>query len=262
MKFLLPYLFLLMLMVSTAHAADVTLNWNPNTESDLAGYKLYQSTVSGQYGAPVATLGKVTTHTLTLPQLEVDATYFFRLTAYDLAGNESTPSLEVRKLVAGVPPPPLVEKPGMPVLTVAAHETELLVAWQPVSNGAGGTALMNVRLGRPTDHWGLMVTQNCLSSPCRITGLQGGMSYQVQAVAYRVEPSGNVFGPLSAPVSVTTLAPVPVDLPPAQPQGLQITSSTAEQIVIVASVADCPRVRTATKGSTTTRAMRTIQCVR
>lgn len=242
-------------LVAPVLAADVTLSWIANTEADLAGYKIYQSTISGQYGAPVATVGKVTTQTLTLPTLTVDQTYFWTITAYDLAGNESGKSAEVSKLVAGVP---AVTKPGTPVLTVAAKETELLVAWEPVSDGAGGTAKIDIRLGSPTDHWGLMVSQSCPSSPCRIAGLTGGTAYQVAAVAYRAETAGNAFGAISAPVLVTTLTP---DLPPAQPQGLQVVSATAERVVIVASAKDCRRVTTSTVGSTASQQQRIVTCV-
>lgn len=241
-----------------ASAADVTLSWLPNTESDLAGYKIYQSTVSGQYGAPVMTVGKVTTQTLALPSLTVDTTYYHTITAYDLAGNESVKSAEVSKFIAGVS---AVVNPGTPVLTVAAKDTELLVAWAPVSDGAGGTALLDIRLGSATDQWGVMVSQNCPASPCRITGLTPSTAYQVQSVAYRVDTGKNVFGPLSVPVSVHTTAPI--DLPPAPPTGLQITQQSAEKIVLMAKVADCPRgVRTSFAGSTTTLAQRTITCLK
>lgn len=227
------------LPASTAYAADVTLTWAANTESDLAGYKLYQGTVSGKYGPPV-TLGKVTTYTVTLPSLTIDQTYFWALSAYDLANNESGKSVEISKLIAGVP---AVTKPGTPVLTVAAKDTELLVAWTPVPDGAGGAALLDIRLGASTDQWGAMVSQNCPASPCRIAGLSPNTAYQVQAVAYRgTLGSGTaVFGALSAPVSVKTTAPV--DLPPAAPSGFTISSATAGEVVLTASLADCPSVR-------------------
>lgn len=256
MRIVVLLLSLLLTTVPAAMAADVTLSWIANTESDLAGYKIYQSTISGQYGAPVATVGKITTQTLTLPTLTVDQTYFWTITAYDLAGNESGKSAEASKFIAGVP---AVTKPGTPVLTVAAKETELLVAWEPVSDGAGGTAKVDIRLGSPTDHWGLMVSQACPSSPCRITGLTGGTAYQVAGVAYRADTAGNVFGAISAPVLVTTLTP---DLPPAPPQGLQVVSATAERVVIVASAKDCRRVTTSIVGSTSAQQMRTVVCVR
>lgn len=79
-----------------------TLTWNPNTESDLAGYRVYQGTITGQYGPPTD-VGLSTTYTVTLPQLTIDQTYYFAVSAYDLAGNESGKSSEVSKLVTGIP---------------------------------------------------------------------------------------------------------------------------------------------------------------
>lgn len=90
------------LLVGWVYAATVSLSWNANTESDLAGYKLYQGTVSGQYGPPT-TLGLVTSTTLTLPNLAIDQRYFWAITAYDLTGNESPKSSEVSKIIVGDP---------------------------------------------------------------------------------------------------------------------------------------------------------------
>lgn len=101
-------LALLLITPLTAYADTGVLTWNANTEADLAGYKVYQSTVSGVYSTPVATLGKVVTHTLTLPQLSVDTRYFVTITAYDLSGNESLKSTEVSKLVPASVSDPIV----------------------------------------------------------------------------------------------------------------------------------------------------------
>lgn len=99
------------MMVSTAYAqaADTAiLDWTANTETDLAGYKVYQSTASGVYTAPVATLGKVITYTVTLPARIVSGpqTFYFTLTAYDTAGNESVKSLQVSKTIPALDLPP------------------------------------------------------------------------------------------------------------------------------------------------------------
>jgi hypothetical protein len=78
--------------------SSATLTWNANTDSDLAGYKVYRATASGGYGAPIATLqGNVTSYPAT--GLLVGTTYFFVITAYDQAGNESTFSNEVSKSI-------------------------------------------------------------------------------------------------------------------------------------------------------------------
>lgn len=70
-----------------AQAATVQVTWNPNTEEDLAGYRLYVGEASGQYGEPVD-VGNVTGHVMEITP-EYGATYYFALTAYDTSGNES-----------------------------------------------------------------------------------------------------------------------------------------------------------------------------
>lgn len=89
-----------------AQAATVQVTWNPNTEPDLAGYKLYHGTASGQYGEPVD-VGNVTGHVMEITP-QHGATYYFALTAYDTSGNESGYSDEATCFVPdGVKP----EKP-------------------------------------------------------------------------------------------------------------------------------------------------------
>ncbi|MCC6141273.1 MAG: choice-of-anchor D domain-containing protein [Nitrospira sp.] len=77
---------------------SVTLSWNANGESDLAGYKIYRATNSGGYGAPIATLAAGTTQYVS-SGLTKGFTYFFAITAYDQAGNESPYSSETSKSV-------------------------------------------------------------------------------------------------------------------------------------------------------------------
>jgi len=94
-------LSLLSLLVFTipALAGDVTLAWDPNTETDLAGYKLYIGTASRTYGPPIL-LGKVTTYTVTNL---APGTYYFAVTAYNTAGLESGFSNEVSAVISGTP---------------------------------------------------------------------------------------------------------------------------------------------------------------
>lgn len=109
-KFLSVCVLAATMMVSTAYAQAVDtgiLDWTANTEADLAGYKVYQRTSTGTYTTPVATLGKVITHTVTLPARTTSPqTFFWAVTAYDLAGNESPRSLEVTKTIPAVDLPP------------------------------------------------------------------------------------------------------------------------------------------------------------
>jgi hypothetical protein len=100
-------LFLLIILFAPRpiSAAQIRLAWDPNTEQDLAGYKLYYGTASGSYGSPI-NVGNVTTYTLT--GLIAGKRYFIAVTAYDNAKppNESGYSNEVSGLATDSLPPP------------------------------------------------------------------------------------------------------------------------------------------------------------
>lgn len=85
-----------------AAAGSLNLSWSPNTETDLAGYKVYYGTATKTYGLPID-VGKVTTYTVT--GLTDQTTYYFAVTAYDLAGNESGFSTEAFGTVPDKTPP-------------------------------------------------------------------------------------------------------------------------------------------------------------
>jgi len=91
--------FFLCLFPSVAMAGAVSLEWEPNTESDLVGYRVYFSSYSGWYfygegsGQLRATIyapdqGVIITN---LP----DHKYYCVVTAYDSQSLESGPSNEV-----------------------------------------------------------------------------------------------------------------------------------------------------------------------
>jgi len=86
------------LTVSAPTTSSATLTWTPNTESDLAGYKVYRATASGIYGAALATV-PAGTLTYQATGLLGNTTYFFVITAYDSAANESPFSSEVSKSI-------------------------------------------------------------------------------------------------------------------------------------------------------------------
>ena len=73
--------------------------WSANSDSDLAGYKVYVGTQSGLYTFPGSpfTIGTITSYTIM--NLPPGQTYFFALSAYDSAGNESPLSVEVSKSI-------------------------------------------------------------------------------------------------------------------------------------------------------------------
>lgn len=105
--FVLMLLFMFSSAPALAAGGKAVLTWDANREADLAGYKVYYGTATRTYG-PAIDVGKTGTpaapsHTITLPD---DGTYFFAVTAYDTAGNESGFSTEVSKTIDGTPPAP------------------------------------------------------------------------------------------------------------------------------------------------------------
>jgi fibronectin type 3 domain-containing protein len=87
-------------IASNAVAAQATLAWDPNTESDLAGYRIHYGTASGSYTVHTD-VHNVTTYSLT--DLKEGQLYYFAVTAYDTAGNESGYSNEVSYSIVPYP---------------------------------------------------------------------------------------------------------------------------------------------------------------
>ncbi len=82
-------------------AGDAILSWDPNPEPDLGGYNVHYGTATGAYSV-VTNVGNTTTHTV----MGLGAgTYYFAVTAYDTAGNESGVSNEVSKSLTDTTPP-------------------------------------------------------------------------------------------------------------------------------------------------------------
>lgn len=106
-RLFLVILFLLF-CAAPAQAALCTLEWSPNTETDLAGYKAYHSTTSQTYtNPPVVVPSEFVWTTCEAFSIIADGrTHYFSVTAYDTAGNESAKSSEVNKFIALPPPPP------------------------------------------------------------------------------------------------------------------------------------------------------------
>ena len=84
-----------------SYAADVTLAWDPNHESDLTGYGVYYR--QGADGPPYdlfayfdkTELTDPNSPTFTITGLTQNASYYFAVTAFDSADNESAYSASV-----------------------------------------------------------------------------------------------------------------------------------------------------------------------
>jgi len=123
MKKLSLIMICLLAMVSMVWAGPlVTLEWSPNSEPDLAGYNVHRSLVDG---GPYILIGSKPTgmETFVDESVEFDTTYYWVVTAFDEAGNESGYSNQVSSTTE-TPPPPDTTPPGTPQdINVNVHIT-------------------------------------------------------------------------------------------------------------------------------------------
>lgn len=113
----IAFAVMILILVAVAVLADfagkwikpsgtATLSWEANTESDLAGYKIYYGTSprtgdcpDGGYSEKIE-VGKTTTPekpSFIVKGLEAGKTYYFSVTSRDTSGNESCFQKEVSK---------------------------------------------------------------------------------------------------------------------------------------------------------------------
>src|SRR3989441_5260872 len=176
-------------------AAQVTLAWDPNTETDLAGYKLYYGTSSGSYPSSVD-VGNLTSYTLS--GLLEGRTYYFTATAYDLNVNESGFSNEVSKAIADVTPPTVSITAPAAGATISGTVTVSASATDNVGVVGAQFKLDSVNLGAEVTAAPYTISWN--------TTTVTNAAHSVTAVAR--DAAGNVT--TSAAVSVTVANAPPV----------------------------------------------------
>jgi endonuclease I len=142
---------------ATSESAQISLNWSANNESDLAGYNLYRSEVSGS--GYVKINGSVLTSTNYVDSaLSASTSYYYVLTALDSSANESTNSSEAAATTwgsgTGVSAVWINEfhydNDGTDVgefVEIAGNANTDLSGWRVIAyNGNGGTAYITVNL--------------------------------------------------------------------------------------------------------------------
>ncbi|MEW6519000.1 MAG: tandem-95 repeat protein [Thermodesulfobacteriota bacterium] len=161
-----------LLFSAVAQANEAKFGWSPNTETNLAGYRIYYGIASGSYtntvdvGNPPAIDGQVTA---ILSGFTAGVTYYFAATAYDTDGFESDYSTEVVWTV----PVEVVSPP-------AANDTVLSMAED--SAGSGQLA-------------GLSQDGSALTYQLVANGLLGSaVILDATSGAFRYTPSANVHG--------------------------------------------------------------------
>ena len=170
----------LILFISTTnvYSAQVSLVWNPNTEPDLAGHKIYSGPSSGNYDS-VNDVGNQTSYTI--QNLVEGQTYYIAVTAYDTFNSESGYSAEVAYTV------PILDltAPSTPTPTsfqaTTISTSQINLSWNASSDNIGVTGYRIYRDGTQ-----IATTSN---TTYQDTGLSSSTTYSYTVSAY--DAAGN-----------------------------------------------------------------------
>jgi hypothetical protein len=170
------YGLLFLAFTSSTFAGPVRLAWDPVSASNLAGYMLYYGSARGSYSVGVDA-GNLTTAAIS--GLQEGSTYYFVATAYDVYGDESSPSNEVSYTIpmANDTPPAVTLITPLNGASVARKST--------VTIGANAGDDFGVTKVEFYVNGSLVCTDNTGSYTCawKVPAVSG-RSYQLQAKAY------------------------------------------------------------------------------
>jgi hypothetical protein len=142
------------------HSAQITLEWDPNPEADLAGYKVYYGTSSRNYSACID-VGKNSISTI--PLAEAGKVYFIAVTSYDPSGNESQFSEELSFSVGpkcdfsfSLTSPSFIASGGSGAVSVqtqpgCAWSAASQVPWLTFTSGQSGSGSGEIRFSVPSN---------------------------------------------------------------------------------------------------------------
>ncbi len=175
-QWLVFFLLCLGTLPSSLLAARVDFSWLPNTEPNLAGYRIHYGISSGNYtdvidvGLPPVADGRVHAG---IDDLTPGQTYYFAATAYDSSGIESDYSTEISTTVPETTPPPSSGQAEFSWLP----NTEPNLAGYRIHYGTASrayTTTVDVGLPQPVDG----------RIHATVTGLIPGETYFFAATAY------------------------------------------------------------------------------
>lgn len=232
-KMIVVMVMLILSMSRSVFGGEAILTWDyPTTNADgsaltdLAGFKSYYGTASGNYSAVIdtgfatcTTASPCSTSTYTVTNLS-NSTYYFAVTAYDTAGNESDFSNEVSKIISGTPPT------GIPAPTgtqVTASGGTVTVIWDKPNSSIiagyqiqrGPTAVLfnatyDIGLGYTSSAPCVVGYTGCARRQFIFNGVTPG-TYFWRVIAY---DSSGIFGEASSVASITISsdATIPADV--------------------------------------------------
>lgn len=198
--FLIISIFLLNIIITgfsdVARGGQATLSWTAPTTNvdstpltDLAGYKVYYGTSSGSYNSTIDAGNVTSTNIINLTE---KVTYYFAVTAYDTAGNESSYSNEVSKAIPDLTPPAISD-----IVTANIISTGATFTWT-----TDEIASSQLEYGTTTSYGNSTTPDTTMvnSHTVTLSGLLPVTTYHVRVIS--LDPYGNSGS--SADVSFTT----------------------------------------------------------
>src|SRR5688572_5886082 len=183
-----------MVVGTAASVRAATATWNPNTEPDLAGYKLSYGTQSGVHTV-VFDVGKVTSYPFNPPP---GGRYYVVVQAYNTAGELSEKSAEVVVDIplTSEPPavsysnqPPALDRPGNQTTDIdAAADRSPMDDYVGVSGDFGGDGRSDVATYRRSSaEWRIRTSgSNFLTSTVMVWGTAGDVPLPADYTGDRV----------------------------------------------------------------------------
>ena len=155
----------------------IALAWSANTESDLSGYNLYRSSsLNGSYTK--VNSGVINTSAYDNTGLTANTTFFYKVSAVDSSGNESTHSSAVSATTNSTPPPT-----GAQVWINEIHYD---------NNGSDTGEMVEVAgtAGTNLTGWSIVAYNG-----------NGGASYKTTSISGTITDAGQGFGVISTSIS-------------------------------------------------------------
>jgi predicted phage tail protein len=193
---------LILLTASTnVFAADVSLAWDPKTDSGLAGYNLYYGTSSSNYDVKIPA-GTQSTYTVTGLAA---GTYYFAVTAYYTSGIETDFSNEVTTTVDSTPSSDTTAPLLSPIQVTNVTDNSARIIWTTNENSD-----MQVEYGKTTAYGSSTPQASALANEhsVSLSGLSPYTDYHFRVKSR--DAAGNLT--VSPDYTFRTLLPSPVNV--------------------------------------------------
>ena len=224
--------FLALLLIYTtvfsqgAFAGSVTVNWDPNTESDLSGYKIYYGTQPHNY-QDVLDVRKVTS--FRIDNLTAGPTYYFAVTAYDLSGNESGFSAEVSATIPDPNPNP--NNPPQLVSVTIKGETQVDAIFSEALEKASAETISNYSISDGIQVLGTILNSNETVVHLITTTHQKDKTYTLSVSNVKDKDGNAIAAGSSKSYTLTGTPPGPGDTTPPQLTYVSVVSLTELDVI-------------------------------